>query len=95
MQIALANHQTQEQIIGQLDGLCDTLVRPAHLLKRRERPLTHAMLLLLAASHPGSALVLVVIDSLSLCRSVALHHSCYASQDGIQHLQVPLMSYFA
>ena len=24
-QIALANHETQEQIIGQLDGLCDTL----------------------------------------------------------------------
>lgn len=25
VQIALANHQTQEQIIAQLDGLCDTL----------------------------------------------------------------------
>jgi phytepsin len=25
VQIALANHETQEQIIGQLDGLCDTL----------------------------------------------------------------------
>ena len=25
MQIALANHQTQEQIIGQLDVACDSL----------------------------------------------------------------------
>lgn len=72
MQIALANHQTQEQIIGQLDGLCDTLVCPAPLPYHRERPSTHAMPLLLAASHLGSALVLVVIDSLSLGRKLPL-----------------------